>query len=375
MKDIKLYLSIFLIASLSIFTSCDSDSVSSKKDVVVEQASNVNESELLLNFINKSGDLINTAQTPKTVWAYNVYDNLNKYLIIDIRSQGIYEDGHIDGAINVSTKNLLRYMETKANPGNYEKVVIVGYSGQSSGYYATLLNLLGYGNVYFLKYGMCAWSNKIEAQKWSDNVSNKYAANLETKNNPKGEKYAYPVISTKKTTGYSILKARAKKVADDGFGKVLIKVDKLMKEKENYYIINYWPVKNYNIGHIPGAIQYNPRKSLTTSVELNTLPTDKPIVVYCYVGHHSTAIVAFLRVLGYDAYSLAYGANSFMNEKMKQSIGHIYNASTDVNDYPLVIGENPTDKKIVKQAGNMSNAPKKAIKKKKKKKKQEEGGC
>ncbi|OQY04181.1 MAG: hypothetical protein B6I20_03515 [Bacteroidetes bacterium 4572_117] len=374
MKDIKLYLS-GLIVILLVFVSCSNKSVSNKEEIVIEDAKNVNESELLFNFINKSGDLINTKKSPSVIRAEDLIDVVDKSLIIDIRSNDYYVDGHINGAINVKAKDLIEFMGTKANPSTFEKVVLVGYTGQTSSYYTALLRFLGYGNVYSLKYGMCAWSSKIEPRKWQQNISNKYATLIETKNNPKGKNNNYPQIKTNKTKGYDILKARINEVANDGFGKALIKIDKLMEEKDKYYIINYWPVKNYNIGHIKGAIHYEPRVSMATDKFLNTLPTDKPIVIYCYVGHHSPFLVAYLRILGYDVYSLAYGANSFMYDKMKREIGHTFNAADDINDFPLVAGEKPSDKKVsVQENSSANNKPKKLIHKKKKKA-GAEGGC
>jgi len=372
MKNIKIYLSLLIIASLSAFVSCGSDSVNNKKELVVEAPKDINESALLLDFINKSGDFINTKKAPTIISAADVYDNLDKYLVIDIRKNGAYVDGHINGAVNVSSKELLKYMETEANPGNYEKLVIACYSGQTASYFASLLHLLGYGNVYSLKWGMSSWNKNIQPNKWLKGISNKYAGMLETKSNPKAAKGSYPSIATGKTTAYGILKARATELAERN--KKYVKIDELMANLDKYYIINYWPADKYGIGHIAGAIQYTPKASLKTSADLATLPTDKPIAVYCYTGQHAAYVVAYLQLLGYDAYTLSYGSNSFMNAKMKQGFGHAFSAA-EINDFPVVIGENPSDKKVVKQDTKTNNAPKKALPKKKKKKQEEEGGC
>lgn len=37
------------------------------------------------------------------------------------------------------------------------------------------------------------------------------------------------------------------------------------------------------------------------------IPTDKPVVVYCYSGQTSSQTMAILRLLGYEAYSLSGG--------------------------------------------------------------------
>jgi len=365
MKDIKLYLS-GLIIILSMFVSCSNDSVSDKKEIVVEVAKDVNESELLIDFINKSGDFINTKKAPTIINADDVYYNSDEYLIIDIRNHDDYMDGHIDGAVNVTIKDLLNYMYSEANPGNYEKVVITGYSGQTAAYYSSLLHLLGYGNVYSLKWGMSCWSKKINPNKWSVNISNKYVVNSETKTNPKGVKGSLPTLNTGKTTGYNILKARANKVAKDGFKKGYIKIDQLMEEKDKFYLISYWPADIYNQGHLQGSILYLPKKSMAIDESLATLPIDKPIIVQCYSGHHSAFVAAYLRVLGYDAYTLLYGTNSYMNAKMRTGIGHAFNPLKEINDYPLVVGEILIDKKITKKENNKTDSLKNSVKKEEK---------
>ena len=359
MNNIKLYLSILIISSFSVFISCSNDSVSDKKEIVVDSAKDVNESEVLIDFIQKSGDFINTKKMPTIIKAVDVYDNLSEYLIIDIRNHDDYLYGHIEGAVNVSVKELMDYMYSKANPGNYEKVIIAGYSGQTSSYYSSLLHLLGYGNVYSLKWGMTSWSKEISPNKWNANISNKYAGSIETKSYTKGGEASLPTLNTGETTGYGILKVRANKVAEEGFKSGYIKFDKFIEEQDKYYIISYWPKGTYVKGHLAGSINYLPKESLTIDKSLTTLPTDKPIVLYCYSGHHTAFVAAYLRVLGYDAHSLLYGTNSFMNGKMKTGIGHAFDASKEVNDYPLVEGEILVDKKITKKENSKTDSLKK----------------
>ena len=41
--------------------------------------------------------------------------------------------------------------------------------------------------------------------------------------------------------------------------------------------------------------------------QFSQIPTDKPVVVYCYTGQTSSQTTAILRLLGYEAYSLQGG--------------------------------------------------------------------
>ena len=334
MRNINLYLS-GLVILLSVFVSCNNNSVSNKVEITVEPAKNVNETELLLNFIEKSGNLINTKTAPFLIFAEEVSVNTNEYLIIDIRDTASFEEAHIENAVIVSEKKLVEYLSPQNDLSTYKKIVIACYAGQRSTYYATLLRFIGYGNVYSLKWGMSAWNNSISDNSWKKNISSNYIFQLELTENPKATKGNYPIISTGKSNGYDIMKARVEKLTIESFKKAKIKADALVENPDKYYIISYWPKDIYLKGHIKGSIQYSPRKSLDRNTFLSSLPTDKPIAVYCYSGHHSSAVVAYLRVLGYDAYNVVYGANSFMYQKMLNGIGHAFNPASDIGNYPV----------------------------------------
>ncbi len=371
-KQIQI-LSIFLI-SVFFFASCGTNTP--KQNEIKEPQSTLSESQQLLNFFEANGDFINSKAVPTLIAPDAVYENLDKYLIIDLRSHSAYVEGHIDGAVNVPVKKLLDYFENTESAAAYEKVVLVCYSGQTASYATSILRLLGYGNVYAMKWGMSSW-NKSTAGHWSKNISNKYASKLETKANEKPAKgNKLPELKTGQKTVAAILHARADSLLKLGLKGAKIKTDELWKQPENYFVINYWPKKLYDIGHIPGAYQYTPKKALASKEDLYTLPTNKPIVVYCFTGQHAAFATAFLRMLGYDAKILLYGANSFMNGKMKSDsrLGHAFNPNTTPKNYPLTEGEKPSKK----TAATQSSAPKKKKKapvKKKKKAVEEEGGC
>jgi rhodanese-related sulfurtransferase len=77
-----------------------------------------------------------------------------------------------------------------------------------------------------------------------------------------------------------------------------------------------------------------PKQSLKKEAQLKYLPTDKKIVVYCYSGQTSSQLVAYLQVLGYEAYSLSFGVNGFAYHAL-DTIGSQYKAPT--NDYSSII--------------------------------------
>ncbi len=332
--------------------------------------------DVLLRYINNSGDYINSKGMPNMISAENVNDNLSEYFVIDTRSKEEYVDGHINGAVNVQIPKLIEYLEKNISPSSYDKIIIACHSGQSASYATSILRLIGYNNVYAMKYGMSAWNKTLD--KWSPNISNKYANKLETADNPKVKEYPYPDIETGEHCGAEVLAARAKTVLHTPFHNLKISADRAFSDS-SFYIINYWPKDKYLKGHIPGAVQYSPRQDLKNTSFLKTLPNDKKILVYGFTGQTSAFIVAYLRLLGYNAFTVGFGANSFMHDILvKREHWNGFKASEKLNDFPMIKGENPTDKKFeetIKNAGNAGGSakPKKAVKKRKKK--EVEGGC
>ena len=55
------------------------------------------------------------------------------------------------------------YFEHSIKPYRYDKIVMVCDKGQVSSYTTMLLRLMGYGNVYSMRWGMSAWNPDLAA--------------------------------------------------------------------------------------------------------------------------------------------------------------------------------------------------------------------
>ena len=363
------------LLSLLIFSSCtNSYSPGEGIETVPGDTITVPETEALLRFINNSGDYINSKGAPSLVSAVSVNDNLGAYLILDIRSADDYKAGHINGAINKDMSEIIDYLTKEVAASVYDKLVIVCKNGQSSAYVASVLRLIGYSNAYSLSYGMSSWNKSID--HWSPILSSAYVSKLEQKTNPVEGMHPYPELSTGKRCGAEILQARGYTLLNTPFRKLKISADRVFKEYNDFYIINIWPKEHYEVGHIPGAYQYTPRKDINSETLLNTIPSDKKILVYGYTGQSSAFMTAYLRLLGYNAFTLPYGANSFMHSTLKLRNWYAFNSKDKVNDFLLVKGLNPSDqslKKKINSTQQRKNESKKPIIKRKKK--EVEGGC
>ena len=294
----------------------------------------VNESEILASYLESTAsplgkDYVNT-DMPSIMGATDVktLNETNQVYIIDIRSAADFALGHIHNAHNVAVADVLTHIKS-VDLTPYTKVAIVCYTGQTAGFVASILRLMGYSKVFSMKWGMCSW-NADFASKWNTAVANgnSYASQFTATATAKGAAGALPTLSTGKTTGQEILEARVAALLAEGFTPASVSNKTVFDNLASYYIVNYWPADQYaDPGHIPGAMQYTPKESIKLATDLKTLPTNKSVVVYCYTGQTSAFLTAYLRLLGYDAKSLLYGGNGMIYDLMVGKSMTVWSAS------------------------------------------------
>ena len=343
----KLYHSLFLISFLVIllFAACSGNKAEVRKETVqVQDVKNSvvigNETSLLLKDLVENGDYVNSEAFPSLIKASIVYESLDKnILVIDLRSSKAFSTGHIKGAVNKKFEDLPAYLETGIKPFEYDKIIMVCEDGQVSSYTTSLLRLMGYGNVYSMRWGMSAWNNKYAQEGWMKGVSGKYEDRLENKINEKPSSKGMPELKIGMSTGEEIGAERFRKLFEEGAGNILITADEVFSDPQKYYIINLERKDKYEDGHIPGAVRYKPEATLGFTEEMASIPSDKTVVIYCGTGHNSGFATAYLRLFGYDARTLKYGNNSFMFDKMikqRNALSWLPFTREDVNDFPVV---------------------------------------
>jgi len=316
----KTYLFLSILLTAVILVSCEKD------------PDPVNEAEVLATYLESTDSPLMkdyVATDLPSIMAADEVQTLNatgQVYIIDIRSATDFAAGHIANAHNVALADILTHVED-INMASYTKVAVVCYTGQTAGFAVSLLRLLGYDKVFSLKWGMCSWHADF-AGRWNSNIGNLYASQFTASATDKAAKGELPVLSTGKTTGQDILEARVDALLTEGFGAASVTSATLFGNLTGYYIVNYWPSTQYaDPGHINGAVQYTPKEALKLAADLKTLPTDKPVAVYCYTGQTSAFIAAYLRLLGYDAKSVLYGTNGMIYDQMVTKQMTVFNAA------------------------------------------------
>lgn len=330
MMKFRIYLLSILFATFLI-TGCEKDEATvNEAEVLVEYLESTN-SPLMKDYVNTDMPSIMSATDLHTL------NQTGQVYIIDIRSAADFALGHIENAHNVTVDGILTHLEG-VDLAPYTKVSIVCYSGQTAGFATAVLRLMGYDKAFSLKWGMCSWDD-AHATGWNSAVANgnMYTSQFTATASPKAEAGSLPVLSTGFTTGQDILEARAQAILTEGYTPAKISAATVFANLDDYYIVNYWSDAHYtDPGHIPGAIQYTPKESIKLNADLKTLPTDKTIVVYCYTGQTSSFMAAYLRMLGYDAKSLLYGANGMIYDLMATK-GITTFSSSQIMNYEVIV--------------------------------------
>ncbi len=299
-----------------------------------------NETSLLLKDLEENGDYVNSQVFPSLIKASIVNESLEKnLLVVDLRSSALYKTGHIKGSVNKKFEDLPVWFETGIKPFEYDKIILVCDDGQLSGYTTCLLRLMGYGNVFAMRWGMSAWNSRYAQEGWLKGLSGKYEAKLETTIHDRPVSSGMPLLGTGFSSGEEIGTARFKKLFEEGSSKIQITADEVFANPQSYFIINLERKDKYEDGHIPGAVRYKPDATLGFSEEMASVPSDKTVVIYCGTGHNSAFATAYFRLFGYDARTLRYGNNSFMYDKMvlqKTALSWLPFSTADVNDFAVV---------------------------------------
>jgi rhodanese-related sulfurtransferase len=299
-----------------------------------------NETALLLKDLKENGDYVDSKEYPSLIKASIVKESLDKnILVVDLRPKNQFAEGHIKGAVNKKFEDIPAYFETGIKPFQYDKIIMVSDDGQISAYTTCLLRLMGYGNVYSMRWGMSAWNKNFAQESWLKGVSGKYESNLETKVNERPTTLALPELKTGLQKGSDIGAQRFHELFKEGADNILITASDVFSDPQKYYIINLDRKDKYEDGHLPGAVRYKPEGTLGYPEEMGSIPFNKPVVVYCATGHNSAFATAYLRFFGYDAHTLKYGNNGFMYDKMvkqRTALSWLPFTTAEVNDFQTV---------------------------------------
>ena len=243
-------------------------------------------------------------------------DTSNDPTIVSVRGTADYEIGHIPGAINIPWKTI-------ADPANLAKipmgknVVVYCYTGHTGGVATTVLNSLGY-SAQNLKFGMISWTKDPAVRvktPFTEGVDSNDFPTETTANTPPPIQQLPEIDFTTSQDNFEIIRAAAEAyVAGDKApattAQALFDLLNDGDDTNDPVILSVRSEEDYNIGHIPGAVNI-PWRDIAVINELKILPYDKEIIVYCYTGHTGALATTALNMMGYNAKNLKWGMMSW----------------------------------------------------------------
>jgi rhodanese-related sulfurtransferase len=194
-------------------------------------------------------------------------------VLVDVREAKEYGEGHFPGAINIPIRTLADNLDKI--PAD-KPVVIYCASGHRAGMATTALQLLGYQNV---KAGPTykAWSEAKEP------VSTE----------------PVEAVAFKAPEVQPELLAAVKSFLS-GIPEGYLAMGDMEKFKEavanGAFLVDVREPGEFEEGHLPNAINIPIR---TLAQNLDKIPSDKPVFVYCKSGHRAALSTAALQLLGY----------------------------------------------------------------------------
>ncbi|MFU8841242.1 MAG: rhodanese-like domain-containing protein [Nitriliruptoraceae bacterium] len=193
-------------------------------------------------------------------------------VLIDVREAGEYEEGHIEGAINIPIREVASSLELIPTD---RPVIIYCASGWRAGMAYSTLRLMGYDNVRAWTPGWNGWTAAEEPVS-TDPVE------PEVVGAPDVEPELLDAVDGFLSTLPEGFLTNSLEAVQDLMGQDAVLVD--VREPAEY-----------EAGFIPDALSVPLRTMVSTDVEV---PTSGPVVVYCQSGYRAALALPMYHLLG-----------------------------------------------------------------------------
>jgi rhodanese-related sulfurtransferase len=201
-----------------------------------------------------------------------IMDSSDVYLI-DVREEAeVAETGTIPGAVHFPLRTLAQHVDQIPTD---QPVVVYCKTGFRAALASGALHMLGFENVRTFPPGFDGW---VEADK---------AAAVE------------PAIEAGAAEGDVVIAAVDAYISSIPEGFLILSLDafKAQMDATDVYVIDIREPGDYEAGHIEGAVNIPIR---TLAENLNQIPADQPVVIYCASGLRAGLSLSVLRSLGYE---------------------------------------------------------------------------
>ncbi len=303
-KKITILMIALLLITLFVTVGCKKEEAAAPVAPVVTEEKSVVDVAPAKPAIDKEALLLAKAKDYFTATATNnnlikpadvnsmLNDNPDAQIIIDIRSQADFEQGHIAGSYHSEWAKLGELMEHI--PTN-RQVVVACYSGQTAGQAVGALRLAGFNNVKSLQGGMNnGW---LKADLPADETGMRALSSRPKSTSPKTEE---------DKVLWEAAKVAFASVAKDGNKLIDAQTlyDTLQTNPKAFTVVDIRSADDFAKGHI----EFSTHSAWPEFGNvIPTLSKKDRVVIACYSGQTAGQTVGVLRAMGYDAYSLKGG--------------------------------------------------------------------
>ncbi len=223
--------------------------------------------------------------------------------IMDVRGADDYALGHLKGAVNMPFASTAIADNLQFIPDDVP-VYVNCYTGQTASQVTSILKAVG-KNITNIRGG---WLRGIATTEGFEKYVDTEAVAMPTATYETDPELAAAIDDYFAAVASYNGTDMANQNVSPEFVKALVDA-----ESDEYTILSVRKAEDFALGHVPTAI--NIPFGAGMEVALSELPMDKPIIVYCYTGHTASQTVGILRLLGYEAYNMAFGMGSVETEK------------------------------------------------------------
>lgn len=275
---------------------------------------------------------------PPFMLAEDVYAEVVKggdlgFFLVSLQSRAEFAKGHVPGAVNIPFDEMTEPISLKLLPRD-RKIILTCDDGHRSMMASLYFNQLGYSAT-AMPMGLSHWNRAESATTFTGSAG--YAVSAERTEAAPGKRLA--AVSSKAANGKELVTERTMAVLTSGRKLFMDRSETYQNAAKDggkgVFLVSIQRPEDYAKGHVPGAINI-PFTELANEESLSKLPTDRKIVVVCYIGHIGAAATLLLNQLGYEAYDLRFGTLGWNDstEGLGKMKGFFLSLAQDMN-YPV----------------------------------------
>lgn len=242
--------------------------------------------------------------TAEEVYAEVVKGGDQGFFLVSLQSRAEFAKGHVPGAVNIPFEELTEQKNIEVLPRD-RKIVLTCDDGHRSMVASLYFNQLGYSAT-AMPMGLSHWNRAQSAAPYTASAG--YPVSVEKRESAPGKRLAE--VSSKAAKGKDLVAERTRAVLTSGRELFMDRAELYGEAAKDggkgLFVVSIQRPEDYAKGHVPGAINI-PFQELASKESLSKLPTDRKIVVVCYIGHIGAAATLMLNQLGYEAYDLRFG--------------------------------------------------------------------